>query len=79
MIFWISVFAILFISLILNFCINDKYRKILFFCLFIFISFIGVFRNNIGLDYYAYQEYFQVVTWKNIGFIEPSFIFLPTY
>lgn len=75
MIFWISVFAILFISLILNFCINDKYRKILFFCLFIFISFIGVFRNNIGLDYYAYQEYFQVVTWKNIGFVEPTFIF----
>ena len=75
MIFWIGVFTILFISLILNFCIKDKYRKILFYGLFIFITVIGVFRNNIGADYYAYQEYFRVVTWKNIGFIEPSFIF----
>lgn len=76
MIFWTIIFSIFFISFICNLFINDKYRKILFYCLFIFITFIGVFRNNIGSDYFAYQEYFRILTWDNIRLIEPGFIFI---
>lgn len=76
MLFWIFVFLVFLISFFINCFVNDKKRKILLFLLFAFITVVGVFRNNIGLDYFEYQRLFYSVHCSDVKSIEPSFIVL---
>ncbi len=73
MFFWIIVFSVFLITFIVNFFIDDRKRKILLYFLFFFITVIGVFRNNIGLDYFEYEKLFYNTDLK---LIEPSFFML---
>lgn len=76
MLFWIFIFLVFLISFFINCFVNDKERKILLFFLFAFITVVGVFRNNIGLDYFEYQRLFYSVQCSDVKSIEPSFIVL---
>lgn len=76
MFFWIIVFSVFLITFIVNFFIDDRKRKILLYFLFFFITVIGVFRNNIGLDYFEYEKLFYNTDLK---LIEPSFFYVKLF
>ena len=80
MIFWIILFMLIFTGMIFSSFLNSRDKKCYFQLLFVLITIIAVFRNNIGQDYYEYENYFYYATFDiyNID-REPLFLFICDY
>ncbi len=78
MIFWLNLFSLFFFTFLINLKLHENKRKILFYILVFLITCIGVFRNNIGADYFVYQKIYYLMDWSYNRFfsIEPTFSLL---
>ena len=78
MFFWIVLFVLFFILFLINLKLSENTRKILFYIFLLLITCLGIFRNNIGADYFAYQKIYFLMDWDStkIFSIEPTFSIL---
>ncbi len=58
--FWIVFFIVVLILFILNNYLQNPYDKYTVYLMVFFLWFIGSFRYNIGTDYYAYSQWFEL-------------------